>query len=50
MGPTLFGDLRLLTNGDTITFVFKLQYVTANYAYIKSVSLVEYALLMRKNK
>ena len=27
MGPIIFGDLRLLTNEYTITFVFKLQLV-----------------------
>ena len=53
MGPILFGKLPLLTNGYTTTFfliaafdLLKANY--SNYTYIKSVSLAEYAIIMKK--
>ena len=35
MGPILIGDLRLLTDGYTITFVFELQHVTCQQLIFK---------------
>ena len=47
MGPILFGELRLMTDGYTVTFVFKLQLVICQQLIFQIMQTVNQFLLLK---